>query len=193
VRSLVSRETASGGRTAGCARRGCIKLPRSGFVQQFIQAEAASRLGLIQALGRTLTALSSSQTKFNRDLFLFILGKTYTREQINAALGGSTQACIPTLNGLVLSVCVTPELNPRAPSEILCGVGPIMARTGAMLAAASYKVPFFIKRRVNKWEYMGLYLSVDSYAAGARFNEMVNGSGRSPNDVSLAIDLQPWG
>ena len=136
-------------------------------------------------------SLSPSQTKFKRDLLLFIIGKTYTREQINAALGGSTQACIPTLNGLVLAVCVTPELNPRAPSELLCGVGPIMARTGAMLAAASYKVPFFIKRRVNKWEYMGLYRSVDSHASGARLNEMVNGSGRSPNDVSLAIDLHP--
>ena len=122
---------------------------------------------------------------------MLILGKTYTREQIHAVLGGSKRACIPTLNGLVLAVCVTPELNPRAPRELLCGVGPMMAKTGAMLAASSYKVPFFIKRRVNEWEYMGLYRSAASYASGARFSEMVTGSGRAPNDVSMAIELQP--
>jgi len=128
---------------------------------------------------------------FHRDLLLFIIGATYTREQVHAALGGSTQACIPTRNGLVLSICVTPKLNPRAPRELLCGVGPIMAKTGAMLAASSYRVPFFIKRRINEWEYMGLYRTVASYASGSRFNEMVTGSGRSPDDVSIAIELQP--
>ena len=67
----------------------------------------------------------------------------------------------------------------------------MMAKTGAMLAASTYKVPFFIKRRVNEWEYMGLYRSAASYASGARFSEMVTGSGRAPNDVSMAIELQP--
>ena len=66
-----------------------------------------------------------------------------------------------------------------------------MAKTGAMLAASAHRVPFFIKRRVNKWEYMGLYRSVAWYSSGARFSEMVNDSGRSPNDVSIAIELQP--
>jgi len=146
---------------------------------------------LILALGRTFAIPSPAWSIFNRDLLLFILGKTYTRGQIHAALGGSTQACIPTRNGLVVCVCVTPELNPRAPRELLCGVGPIMAKTGAMLAASSHKVPFFIKRRVNQWEYMGLYRSGAWYASGARFSEMVTGSGRSPNDVSIAIELQP--
>lgn len=122
---------------------------------------------------------------------MFKPGNTYTRGQIHAALGGSTQACFPTLKGSVLCVCVTPELNPRAPREILCGVGPIMAKTGAMLAAASRKVPVFIKRGVKRWEYVGLYRPAASYRTGPQFNAMVAGSGRLPSDVSIAVEMQP--
>jgi len=122
---------------------------------------------------------------------MFAVGSTYTRDEIHAALGGSKRACIPTLNGMVLSVCVTPELNPRAPREILCGVGPVMAKTGEMLARASNRVPVFVKRRVNTWEYMGAYQPVASYRSGLHFDAMVAGSGRTRSDVSIAVELHP--
>ena len=120
---------------------------------------------------------------------MFTRFKTYTRAEIHAALGGSTRACIPTLKRSVVCVCVTRELNPRAPGEILCGVGPIMAKTGAMLAGTSHKVPVFIKKGVNRWEYMGLYRTFAAYRSGPRFDEMVAGSGRSPSDVSIAVEM----
>ena len=122
---------------------------------------------------------------------MFKIGTTYTRDEIHAAVGGSKQAYIPTLNGAVTAVCVKTDLNPRAPRELLCGVGPVIAKTGAMLASSSHKVPVFIKKEVNQWEYVGLYRAAASYTSGPRFNAMVAGSGRSPSDVSVAIEMAP--
>jgi len=65
-----------------------------------------------------------------------------------------------------------------------------MAKTGAMLAAASHKVPVFIKKGVNAWQYMGLYRPAASYRSGPEFNAMVAGSGRSHDDVSIAVEMQ---
>ena len=122
---------------------------------------------------------------------MFKTGTTYTRDQIHAAVGGSKQAYIPTLNGSVVAVCLKPSLNPRAPREVLCGTGPVIAKTGAMLAATTHRVPFFMKKGVNEWEYVGLYRAVASHTSGPKFNAMVAGSGRSPNDVSVAIEMAP--
>jgi hypothetical protein len=122
---------------------------------------------------------------------MFKTGTAYTRDEIHAAVGGSKQWYIPTVNGAVVAVCVTPELNPRAPQELLCGRGPVIAKTAATLAATTYKVPVFMKRGVNQWEYAGLFRAVGSHTSGPRFNAMVAGSGRSPSDVSIAIELAP--
>ena len=122
---------------------------------------------------------------------MFKIGTTYTRDQIHAVVGGSKQAYIPTLNGSVVAVCVKTDLNPRAPRELLCGVGPIIAKTGALLASTPHKVPVFIKKAVNVWEYMGLYRPAASYTSGPRFNAMVAASGRLPSDVSVAIEMLP--
>lgn len=80
---------------------------------------------------------------------MFTIGTTYTRDEIHAAVGGSKQSYIPTVDGSVVAVCVKPGLNPRAPRELLCGTGPVIAKTGALLAATPHQVPVFIKRGVN--------------------------------------------
>ena len=120
---------------------------------------------------------------------MFKIGTTYTRDEIHAEVGGSKQAYIPTLNGSVVAVCVKTDLNPRAPRELLCGTGPVIGKTGALLASTSFKVPVFLKKQANRWEYVGLYQPVGAYTSGPRFNAMVAGSGRPPGDVSIAIEM----
>jgi hypothetical protein len=54
----------------------------------------------------------------------FVLGQTYTRNEIHEAVGGSKQAYLPRKNGLVVCGAFTRELNPEAPNVILSGFGP---------------------------------------------------------------------
>jgi hypothetical protein len=122
---------------------------------------------------------------------MFSIGQTYTRDEIYAAVGGSKQAYIPTKNGCVVAICVRTDLNPRAPREILCGTGPIIAKAGRALASTTGKVPVFVKQAVNEWEYAGLYRVVGAHTSGTRFHALVSGSGRSPRDISIAIEMAP--
>lgn len=119
----------------------------------------------------------------------FKLGTTYTRDEIHAAVGGSKISAIPTLNDAVVALCIRTDLNAKAPREILCGTGPVMAKAGNILASTRGKVPVFLKKKVNQWEYKGLFRVVASYRAGPRFDAMVAGSGRSLSSVSIAVEL----
>ena len=119
----------------------------------------------------------------------FERGVTYTRDQIHAALGGSKQSAIPTLNGTVVSLCVRTDLNAKAPREFLCGVGPVRVKAGNLLASTMAKLPVFTKTNVNQWEYQGLFRVAASHRSGPRFDAMVAGSGRSIRSVSVAIEL----
>jgi len=122
---------------------------------------------------------------------MFKIGATYTRDQIHSSVGGSKQAYIPTLNGSVVAICVQLNLNPGAPRELLCGIGPVIAKSAQLLASTAHKVPVFVKKDVNQWEYTGLYRPIASHTSGPRFNAMLAGSGRPPSDVSLAIEMSP--
>jgi hypothetical protein len=119
----------------------------------------------------------------------FRLGATYTRDYIHAAVGGSKRSAIPTLDGRVVALCIRTDLNLKAPGEFLCGAGPIMAKAGNLLASTTSKMPVFMKRKVNQWEYRGLFGVAASHRSGARFDAMVVASGRSSSSVSVAIEL----
>ena len=119
----------------------------------------------------------------------FTFGVTYTRNEIYAALGGSKRSAIPTVNGVVVAVCIRTDLNANAPAEFLCGAGPTMVKTGNLLASTAGKFPVFIKQRVNHWQYRGLYRVAASHRVGPIFDAMVVRSGRSPSSVSVAIEL----
>jgi hypothetical protein len=120
---------------------------------------------------------------------LFKVGKFYTRNDINAQLGGNKQAYLPTVAGIVVAVCVTRQLNPRAPKVILCGKGPIITSSGAALSKQISPLPVFVKRKVNEWEYMGKLSVKSACSKGVRFNSLVSGSGRHPSDISLVIEM----
>ena len=104
-------------------------------------------------------------------------------------VGGSIQSFLPTVDGHIVAICVTPNLNPRAPQVILCGNGPIMQSAGLALSRQSGRVPVFVKRAVNRWEYRGAFAVKAAHFSGPQFSGLVAGSGREPSDVSLAIEL----
>lgn len=120
---------------------------------------------------------------------MFNIGSEYTRDEIHQHLGGSKQSYLPTVAGHVVAVCVTPKLNPRAPHVVLCGVGPVISASGAMLAKQPGPVPIFIKRAINRWEYQGPFNVSAAHSSGSRFDALISESGRRQTDVSLAIEL----
>jgi hypothetical protein len=85
---------------------------------------------------------------------MFQVGSEYTRDQIHAHCGGSKQSYLPTVKGQVVAACLTPKLNPRVPAVILCGRGPVIAAAGVALASQTGAIPVFVKRGVNRWEYL---------------------------------------
>jgi hypothetical protein len=91
----------------------------------------------------------------------FTIGKTYSRKQISAALGGSEIEYLPTANKRVVCGCFTLEHNPEAPDIIIPGTGRVIEREGKLFCDQDYPVPIFIKRRVNEWEYVGDYKAVN--------------------------------
>lgn len=119
----------------------------------------------------------------------FKFGAVYTRNEIHAAVGGSKRSAIPTFNDAVVALCIRADLNAKAPGEFLCGAGPVMAKAGKLLASTTANMPVFIKRKVNQWEYKGLFGVVASHISGPRFDAMVAESGRSLSSVSIAVEL----
>ena len=121
----------------------------------------------------------------------FTVGHDYTRDEIRAAVGGSKRICLPTRDGVVLAACLVQALNPRAPREILCGVGPRNGPAGALLAGQRRAIPVFVKAAVNRWRYAGPFEVADSFASGSRYERAVARSSRPASDVSRVVVLRP--
>ena len=88
------------------------------------------------------------------------LGDTYTRQQINAIVGGGFQSILPTKNGRVVCGCFELSINPEAPREVLVGVGPLRERTATWTVLQQTPIPVFVKREAGEWEYMGRWRAV---------------------------------
>lgn len=121
---------------------------------------------------------------------MFKEGFEYTRDDIHSQFGGSKQSYLPTKGGLVVAACLTKDLNSRAPQVILCGRGPIIESSGAMLASQGGSIPVFLKRAVNRWEFQGRFRVKVSFTAGREFDDLIMHSGRSASDLSRAIVLE---
>lgn len=118
----------------------------------------------------------------------FEKGLLYTRGQIQEVVGGSSWAALPTRGGKVVCACLTPEMNPRAPQEIvICGTDRAV-RLARAFAAAGEAVPVFVRTRRNGWEYTGLrrvHAVVDD--PGALLALVAEGA---PLDISMALLLE---
>lgn len=122
---------------------------------------------------------------------MFIVGDEYTREDIQAQVGGGLEIFLPNKAGVVVAACLTKDKNPRAPSVILCGVGEDIAAAGVILARQSTAIPMFIKRGIKRWQYIGDFRLAASYTSGPEFESGIAGSGRDRSDVSRVIVMTP--
>lgn len=119
---------------------------------------------------------------------MFKVGQDYTRDEIHQRVGGSKETYLPMLNGDVVAACLTKDYNPLAPHVILCGDGRDIARFGARLAMQTAPVPVFMKRAVNRWEFLGYFKSRASFTSEPLFERLIEGSGRT--DVTRAVILE---
>ncbi len=121
---------------------------------------------------------------------MFIVGNEYSRDDINAQLGGSKELFLPHKSGIVLAACLRIKKNPRAPTVILCGKGPQREAAAAMLVRQASAIPVFIKRD-GGWRYVGNYRPIASHTSGPEFESRIAGSGRDRSDVSRVIIMEP--
>jgi len=78
-----------------------------------------------------------------------------TKELALATAGGDS--FIRTYDGEVKGLALRLDLNPEAPEFIVVGHGPRKVSNALLFAKSGKAVPAYIKRDVNKWEYMGHY------------------------------------
>jgi len=122
---------------------------------------------------------------------MFIVGSEYSRDDIHAQLGGSKQAYLPTQRGRVVAACLTRELNPQAPRVIICGRGPRIEYSGAVLSEQTTPIPVFLKKSPGHWVYQGNFRAVATFTAGSEFERHIVDSGRAAGDVTRVILLRP--
>lgn len=91
-------------------------------------------------------------------------GRYYTRSEIHEIIGGgSKQSYLPQLKGKILGGCFDPKKNSRAPFEIDAGSGAKVLEGAKLLATGGYPIPVFLKRKSDKWEYVGDFIC-DGYS-----------------------------
>ena len=87
----------------------------------------------------------------------FAVGRTYSRQQISAVLGGSVRSYLPTVGGRVVCGCFkrTPDKNPDAPEKITFGNA--TRPEPPLVASQADPIPVFLFRSFRSWEYKGRY------------------------------------
>ena len=118
---------------------------------------------------------------------MFIVDNSYTREDIHNEVGGSVQSFLPTVDGRVVCACLSKEMNPNAPNEILVGNKPRVVKSAEQFSKQSFAVPVFIKEASNEWIYQGDYIvKKDTYR-----NEGIDDfdlAGRE--DIQIVLELE---
>jgi hypothetical protein len=121
---------------------------------------------------------------------MFRKGKTYTREQITAKVGGGTQDCISHAGNRVVAICLTHDMNPQAPLIMLVGNGRDKKRYSEILCneQKNEAVPIFLKRKPNSWEFAGYFRVLRHSKAPDIISEQQRMAGR--NDVYMVIHFE---
>ena len=121
----------------------------------------------------------------------FQQGESYTRNEIHDAVGGGLQDYLPHRDGRVVAACLSPELNPDAPSVVLPGRGPEIQRWAEVFAEQGDAVPTFLKRGTGDWEYVGKYRVRRLATDPSEINAQRYATGR--DDVSMVLHLESAG
>ena len=117
----------------------------------------------------------------------FRKGSTYSHENLIEAFGGEVKGGIflPTRDGRVVCGCITTVMNPEAPECVLIGDKPRVVARAEKMAAQGGSIPIFVKRRVNEWEYRGMYDFVRLSREPRDFAQLAQEAGR--NDIVAAL------
>lgn len=120
---------------------------------------------------------------------IFAVGRTYTRQEIRAVLGGDVSSELPHQGGSVVCGCFTPGSSPDAPDVILCGREPEMERWTKVFAAQRYFIPCFVQASITGWEYMGRFVVRRVITDKAQLKARAKAASRRVNDVSTVLYL----
>jgi hypothetical protein len=120
---------------------------------------------------------------------MFERQKTYTREQIHAALGGNPRAYLPVKGGRVVAGCFKTDLNPGAPEVVLPGTGDQIEASAELLARQAEPIPVFLKDAANRWRYVGDYRCVGLSRDAKEIDALAKKAGR--DDVTCVLRLEP--
>jgi hypothetical protein len=116
---------------------------------------------------------------------MFERQKTYTREQIHAALGGNPRAYLPVKDGRVVAACFRKDRNPDAPDVVLPGTGPHIEGSAKLLSRQVEPIPVFLKDATNRWRYVGDYRCAGLSRDKAEIDALAKKAGR--DDVACVL------
>lgn len=94
----------------------------------------------------------------------FILGRRYSRKDINKVLGGETVTYLPQTAGKIVCGCFERGMNTSAPEEVQVGNAPRVTEKAELLAdQLDKRIPVFMKVACEgpRWEYYGVYEFVE--------------------------------
>lgn len=120
---------------------------------------------------------------------MFQLHKSYTRQEIHDVVGGSLQSYLPNKGGQICCACLNTDFDPDAPHVILPGTGKGIEYAAKLLVSQDEPIPTFIKRKVNEWEYVGMF-RVERFSKDFReIRKYARESNRT--DITMVIYMAP--
>ena len=118
----------------------------------------------------------------------FVLGRSYTRIQISASLGGDRVTFLPHAGGKVVCVALDPAKNPRGPEIVPVGPGgTTRLRWAAVLSKQGGAVPLFVKLGRNFWEYRGKHRCTQYVTKLSAVRHMADPDGRQAARAILRL------
>jgi hypothetical protein len=116
-----------------------------------------------------------------------IIGQFYDRQQIHEMFGGNTQSALPFAGGKAVAGCYDPKMNPKAPEEILVGVGRFKQHYSKHAAENNLILPIFLKRANREYEFVGYYRAETYSTDRKEIKEKIEESYRDEVDVAAVL------
>lgn len=88
------------------------------------------------------------------------LSKTITTQELAKLTAGGDDYIRTKLN-VVKGLALRMDLNPDAPDAVVFGKGPRVEGRARLFLESGAVVPAYVKRGVNKWEYLGLFRTTE--------------------------------
>lgn len=116
------------------------------------------------------------------------LSKTITTQELAKLTAGGDDYIRTKLN-VVKGLALRMDLNPDAPDAVVFGKGPRVEGRARLFLESGAVVPAYVKRGVNKWEYLGLFRATEIRYDKATIESHLGN--RKPEDVAGVLFLEP--